>query len=146
MMGRMFAGRCSLAALLMSLLTLTASAQERSSVGEAALHEIYNALQARDVERLTSRAANRVDLTIFGSSELLSRSQAKYVVQEFVRTYPPVRIKVNDTSPSDGNWFSSASYWYENADEPLTVYVRLREKSSQDWELRELRFGRSSRR
>lgn len=145
-MGRMFASRWLLAALCTVLFPLVASAQDRRDAGESVLHEIYQALQAGDVEALTSRTADRLDLTIFGSSELLSRSQAKYVLKEFARTYPPVRIEVHDTSPSEGNWFSSARYWFENGDRPLTVYVRLRENHPQEWELRELRFGRSSRR
>ena len=145
-MGRMLATTWLLVTLNATLFSPSASAQDRSAEGEDALHTIYEALQAGDVESMTSRAADRVDLTIFGSSELLSRSQAKYVLKEFIRTYPPVRIEVHDTSPSDGNWFSSASYWYENEERPLTVYLRLRESRPQDWELRELRFGRATRR
>lgn len=148
MFGWMTKRAAFLAVVLASVLSMSARAQSADGnsdqAGSAALQEICQALRAGSVDPLMDRAADRVDLTIFGSSELLSRSQAKYVLMDFFRSYPPTRVEVHETSPSDGNWFASASYWYEGGDGPLTVYLRMRAKSADDWELRELRFGRSA--
>lgn len=111
--------------------------------GEAVLEQIYEAMQSGKVSTLMAVAAERIDLTIFGASEVLSRSQARYVLQDFFGNYPPTRVTLHETSPSEGNWFASASYWHRDADGPLTVYLRMRVGSGGNWELRELRFGQS---
>lgn len=121
---------------------VTASAQYDGAV---ALEEIRMALSLGDVERLVERLGPRIDLTLFGTNELLSRSQARYVVKSFFAEYPPIAVDLIDTTESDGNWFASAGYWYETGTAPMSVYLRLR-LGSAGWELRELRFDRSSAR
>ena len=110
--------------------------------GVEVVEEIRGALQEGDPERLVRASSARMDVTILGTSELLSRSQAKYVVKSFFAEYPPVEVEIVDTSQSNGNWFASAAYWYETGAEPLSIYVRLRNRSG-EWELRELRIDRT---
>lgn len=113
--------------------------------GERALQEIQVALASGDARGLIRRSADRVDITVFGASEVLSRSQSMYVMKDFFRDYRPARISLEETSGSDGNWFASARYWAENEDTPFAVYVRMR-LNERRWELRELRIGRSNSR
>lgn len=133
--------------VLMLVLTTPLRAQNADEAaqraGAATLEKIYDAMRSGSVESLIDVTADRVDLTLFGSSEMLSCSQARYVIQDFFRNYPPARVVEHETSPSDGNWFASASYWYRGGDGPLTVYLRMRARDATGWELRELRFGRS---
>lgn len=109
--------------------------------GRVVLQEVRAALSRGDAEGLIKRSAGRIDLTVIGVSELLSRSQARYVVRSFFADYPPARVEIVDTYESGGNWFASAGYWYENGPSPLSVYLRLR-RGAGGWELRELRIDR----
>ncbi|GEM_PF-1753180 len=122
-----------------------ASAQPRDAradrSGEQTLRQVYDGIRNADVASLSEVAADRIDLTILGTGEVLSRSQARYVLQNFFRTYPPTEVSVDETSPSQGNWFASGHYWYEGSTEPMTIYVRMRSTAAGGWELRELRFG-----
>lgn len=111
--------------------------------GALALEEIREALSVGDVERLMERSGHRIDLTLFGTNELLSRSQASYVIQSFFAEYPPTVVTLIDTTEADGNWFASAAYWYETGTDAISVYLRLRQNAT-GWELRELRFDRLS--
>lgn len=135
------------AAIAPFLLSSGALAQSNQTAleraGASALEGVYESLRTGRVATLVDVLADRVDLTIFGSSEVLSKSQAKYVLQDFFRNYPPTSLTVHETSPSEGNWFASAAYGYRGVDEPLTVYLRMRVRDAYRWELRELRFGRS---
>lgn len=119
------------------------SGPDLEQAGAEALDQIYSAMRSGRVASLMHVAADRLDLTIFGASEVLSKSQARYVLQDFFRNYPPTQVTVHETSPSEDNWFASASYWYRGGDGPLTVYLRMRVKGAGVWELRELRFGES---
>lgn len=123
--------------------TLTPSAAWAQQEGDEVLRGVREALEKGDAEQLMEASGERIDLTVFGVSELLSRSQASYVVRAFFAEYPPSAVRLIDTSESDGNWFASAEYSYESGTVPLSVYLRLRRGSS-GWELRELRFDRST--
>lgn len=127
------------------LATLVPGAASAQHDGAAVLEDIRGAFSEGDVERLMRRSGERIDLTVFGVSELLSRSQARYVLRSFFAEYPPTMVALVDTSESEGNWFASAGYWYETGKAPLSVYLRLR-RGSAEWELRELRFDRPAAR
>lgn len=113
--------------------------------GHEVLEDIRTALEEGDAEQLMKRSGDRIDMTVFGVSELLSRSQARYVLRAFFAEYRPSAVQLIDTSESDGNWFAAAGYSYERGMAPLSVYLRLR-RGSAGWELRELRFERTSAR
>lgn len=110
--------------------------------GAEVLEEIRSALERGDAGRLVEHGSERIDVTIFGTSELLSRSQATYVIRSFLREYPPSDVRIIDTSSADGHWFASAGYRHQGSAAPFSVYVRLRQ-GSERWELRELRVDRS---
>lgn len=95
-----------------------------------------------DAGAIMRHSARRVDVTLFGSSELFSRSQAGYVLKAFFNEYRPERLLLNERSASEGNWFVAGRYWYEAAESPLAVYLRVRRTDS-GWELRDVRIGRS---
>lgn len=104
-----------------------------------AFQQVRAAFESGDVDALIRRCADRVDLSLFGDGELLSKSQAKYVMREFFRDYPPLELDVEETSSTEGSWFASGVYRHGRGD-PLSVYFRLRSSGS-EWELREIRFA-----
>ena len=131
--------------LLAFLLPGAASAQQTvpgsMDSEQTVLEDVRAALSSGDTESLMSRTDERVDVTIFGTSELLSRSQARYVIRSFFAQYPPSRAEILETTQADDNWFASGRYATEVEPEPLSFYLLLRH-GAVGWELRELRFDR----
>ena len=118
-----------------------ASPDPRNAVGYEALKRVTRFFAQGDADALMEHAGERVDVTLLGSSDLFSRSQATYVVRDFFRHFPPARLDLNETSATEGNWFAAGRYWYQNGDAPLSVYLRL-SVSNSEWELREIRISR----
>lgn len=142
--------KTSLRHVLLVLLTCavlpSARAQTPELVDNAAppaLSVLVDAFRAGDTDTLMKHSAHRLDLTLFGISELFSRSQAGYVLSDFFNEYRPLRLQMTETSGSEGNWFAAGRYWYQRGEAPLTVYFRLRSGDGA-WELREVRIGRTA--
>lgn len=132
-----------LVAAVLVVTTFSPMAAHAQQDGDDAFERMRKALADGDVEAIIQHAGARIDLTVFGTSELLSRSQARYVLRSFFAEYPPLRVDVVDSSLSSGHWFATAGYWFEAGSEPLSAYLRLQD-GARGWELRELRFERSS--
>lgn len=128
-------------ALLLIASVVFVAAPAFAQVERSALEEIEAALGEADVNALNERAAERVELTLFGSAAMYSRGQAMYVLAEFFREYPPRRVDFSDPSRSGGNWFALGQYHYERGENPLRVFIRLRSNGGQ-WQLREVRIER----
>lgn len=118
------------------------TAAPQGNVQPPALRAIIEAFQEGDSGTLTKYSARRLDVTLFGISELFSRSQAGYVLHDFFRQYRPERLEITEASGAEGNWFAAGRYWYGRGDAPLAVYLRLRSGEG-GWELREVRIGRT---
>lgn len=111
-----------------------AEAQDSEAV---VLARIETAFAQGNVAGLLERAADRLDITMFGTSAVYSRAQAQYVLEGFFRDYPPRPFRFQEPSRRDENCFVTGRYGY--GDDPLRVYVRLRRQGA-DWELREIRI------
>lgn len=131
----------------------TAAAQDVDTITSAApgrggqdapilLGEVLDAFGRGDARGVVNCSSRRLDVTLFGVSELFSQSQVGYVLSDFFAEYPPQRLDVTETSGSIDNWFAAGRFWYERGDTPLSVYFRLR-FSGGEWELREVRIGRT---
>jgi len=96
-----------------------------------------------DAAEMMKYSAKHLDFTLFGSSELYSRSQAGYVLKAFFDEYRPEKLLLTEMSGSEANWFAAGSYSYVTGDSHLAVYLRLR-RGDFGWELREVRIGRMS--
>ncbi len=129
--------------LLVSLGTAGNSwAQEADSLAQA----LTLALTQGDATRLLEQAAPQVELALLGSGRLYSRMQARYVLMDFFRVYPPVRFEVGEDRWMDPHRFVVGEYWYAQGTAPLRVYMRLYREESR-WALQELRVtaGRPKR-
>ena len=122
------------------LLVLLGTGREAVAQQDAALAYVERAVEAGDAEALLSEATERVEIALFGSSTLYSRAQALYVMEHFFQEYPPVQFSLQHTSAADGNWFASGPYYHTHSDRPLRVYVRLRVRGEEQWEVREVRI------
>lgn len=132
--------------ILLTCAVLPSAAQTPDPVGSVAppaLGALVDAFRAGDSDALMKHSAQRLDVTLFGISELFSRSQAGYVLSDFFDEYRPLRLEITETSGSEGNWFAAGRYWYERGEAPLAVYFRLRSGEGV-WKLREVRIGRTA--
>lgn len=131
------------AALLLLVIAMARPNDAAAQTERGLLDEVETALETGDVTALSRRSADRVELTLFGAASMYSRGQAMYVMADFFREFPPVRAALREPSRSGSNWFALGEYYYERADEPLRVFVRLRSKAGR-WELREVRIERAA--
>lgn len=106
---------------------------------EHVLQEVERAFGQGDSRVLSDASADRVEITLFGSTTLFSRGQAAFVLNDFFQQYPPRRCDFKEATRTDGSWFAAGQYWYGTTDTPLQVYVGLRERGAA-WELREIRI------
>ncbi|GIV62170.1 DUF4783 domain-containing protein [Rhodocaloribacter litoris] len=108
--------------------------QER---GTGAIQAIEEAFSRGDVETLLHRAAPQVEIAVFEPSRLYSRGQARYVLRTFFRAYPPRRFVLRDYFETHSGWFAEGDFWHVRGEEPLRIYLRLRQRAGR-WELREI--------
>src|SRR5690625_7130243 len=59
-----------------------------------AVSRIVLAMAAGDASALAAEAAERVELTLFGSASMSSRAQAVYVLAEFFRVHAPHGVEL----------------------------------------------------
>ena len=109
----------------------------------AELMHLERAFARGDASEMMKYSAKHVDITLFNSNELYSRSQAGYVLKAFFDEYRPERLMLGEISGTEANWFAAGRYWYVTGEMHLVVYLRLR-RAEFGWELREIRIGRIS--
>ena len=100
--------------------------------------KIEQALARGQAGQVLAVAGAQVEIRILGRGTLYSRSQALYVLAEFLEHYPPARFVFSKYASADGRRFAFGSYWVRGHNIPLQVYVNLRQREGV-WELRELR-------
>ncbi len=108
------------------------------------MERIQTALEKGDARLLLDASAERLELNLLGTNGLYSRSQAQYVMQNFFRQYPPKRFSFQERTEAQGSQVGAGYYWHEPAEQPLWVFVMLRDKDGQP-ELREIRIERRLR-
>jgi hypothetical protein len=128
-----------LVACLLFIATTDAYAQDPEQ--RAPMEVLQDALRRGDTNALASISSDRVEVTLFNSAAMYSRGQAMYVLADFFRQYPPVRISFSEGSRAGANWFVMGEYSYEGGDQSLRLFVRMRSKDGRP-ELRELRIDR----
>jgi len=106
-----------------------------------AVSRIELAMAAGDASALAAEAAERVELTLFGSASMYSRAQAVYVLAEFFREHAPHDVELDPPSRAGDNCFALGRYYIEGGDMPLRIFLRLRSKHDA-WQIREIRIER----
>lgn len=117
-----------------------AYAQQDSTV----LAQIESAFRSSDAEALLSRAANRVDVVIFGKGASYSREQATLVLLDFFRRNPPRQVSFEQQVLADDRRSMVGHYRMAGAEAPVSVSVRLRARGSQ-WQVRAVRIEQRGR-
>lgn len=134
-------GSMGVALVLILGLTLMPERLYGQSRAEDVLAQVERAFGHGDSQLLADVSADRVEITLFGTSTLFSRGQALYVLNDFFQQYPPRRCSFREATRTDGSWFAAGRYWYGTSDTPLRVYVGLRDQGTA-WEMREIRIDK----
>lgn len=128
--------------------TDTASVEDTTSAGTSPppaeteiVDRIEGAFTDGDAARLLGLAADRVEVSLFGTQTFYSSSQAFYVLQGFFEDYSPRRFAIGDVTRTGASYFVSGEYNHGRSAQTLQVYVRLVRRDGEDaWGLREIRI------
>ncbi len=137
--------------LVLVLLTVIGGApsvawgQPADSTGQeeppAVVQRIASAFADGDAGRLLTPAADRVEITLFGTRTFYSSAQALYVLREFFRRHTPRRFQVRDVMETGTNCFVQGEYEQVRRARRLQVYVRLGQPEGEElWHLHEIRI------
>lgn len=103
---------------------------------------VTSGFEAGDARTLLQDAADRVEISLFGTRTFYSRGQAFYVVDNFFQEYGPRRFALEDTVAADGSSFLTGRYWHVRTDRPLQVFIRMG-TPDQQWKIQEVRIESS---
>jgi len=108
------------------------------------VERVQRALSAGAPSTLLTPAADRVEITLFGTRTFYSRDQAFYVLQNFFKEHGPRRFAVQDTVQTERTYFVTGTYWHTRDEQPLRIFVRLSAADAR-WKLQEVRIGTERR-
>lgn len=97
-----------------------------------------------DAQRLLTPAADRVEVSLFGTRTFYSNAQAFYVLRDFFDEHVPQRFTVQDVTETETSCFVTGTYQHVRSERALQVYVRLTRPSEKTWQLHEVRISASA--
>lgn len=135
--------RLTMALLVVTVGVTAARAQSRDTARAASprppvVERVVGAFSEGSAERLLTPATDRVEVSLFGTRTVYSRSQASYVLRDFFDRYAPRRFVVDDVTETGPSYFVAGRYEHAQSDQPLQVYVRLIKQSGGTWGLHEV--------
>jgi hypothetical protein len=92
-----------------------------------------------DAQRLLTPAADRVEVSLFGTRTFYSSAQAFYVLEDFFDTHPPTGFEVDDVTETGESCFLRGQLDHRRDERTLQVYVRLMRRDAA-WQLQEIRI------
>src|SRR6056297_2597403 len=122
--------RLAFALLLFGLGTTAAWGQTSSpdgpkSVPDTVLRRVTTAFIDGNAQLLLSPAADRVEVSLFGTRTFYSSAQAFYVLRDFFEAHPPARFSLADTTGAGTSGFLRGTFVHTRGERSLRVYVRL---------------------
>jgi len=136
--------RLFLCVLLTGVATSSVWAQEQAlgeRVPSDVVDRVSTAFSKGDAELLLTPAADRVEVSLFGTRSFYSSAQSFYVLRHFFESHPPANFTLDDTTASGPSCFVQGRFQPARADRVLQVYVRLVRQGENTWRLHEVRIG-----
>jgi len=136
--------RFSLVLLLAGMsvpVALGQTADRPETVPDTVVQRVSSAFQSGDAQRLLTPAADRVEVSLFGTRTFYSSAQAFYVLRKFFEAHPPTRFSLADTTGAGTSSFLRGRFEHTRDERTLEVYVRLVRHSGDAWHLHEVRIG-----
>lgn len=136
--------RLSLVLLLVGLGGTAAFGQEQATPKEAVpdtvVQRVSSAFQAGNAQLLLNSAADRIEVSLFGTRTFYSSAQAFYVLSDFFERHPPANFVLADTTGAGTSTFLRGRLNHTRSERPLQVYVRLVRYEKKTWRLHEVRI------
>ncbi len=104
---------------------------------------LETAFLASDADALLDGAADRVEIVLFGQGGMYRRAQARHVLRDFFRRYPPDRVAFAERSSSDDGRMAIGRYWAQRGGAPLTLRL-LHRADDGAWSLTSIRVEQPS--
>lgn len=79
-----------------------------------------------DEESLLEFVGQRVELALLGQRRRYTRAQAKYVLDDFFRRFPPESFSVDHSLSQQDEWWLTGRYVVRFNAEQMRVYLRFR--------------------
>jgi hypothetical protein len=115
------------------------SASRAGAVPDTVVQRVTTAFVDGDAQRLLSPAADRVEVSLFGTRTFYSSAQAFYVLEDFFETHPPADFEVGDVTEAGESCFLRGRFDHGRDERTLQVYVRLVRRGDV-WLLQEIRI------
>lgn len=136
--------RLSLVLLLLGLGTRVAHGQGTPAGGpqtvpDTVLQRVTTAFADGNAERLLTPAADRIEVSLFGTRTFYSSAQAFYVLREFFDTHPPSSFSLSDATGTGRSTFMRGQLDHNRDERTLQIYVRLVQRQG-TWRLHEIRI------
>ncbi len=125
--------------LLLACAAWPSDAQE----ADADFARLETAFLDSDADALLDGAASRVEIVLFGQGGIYRRAQARHVLRDFFRRYPPERVAFAERSSSDDGRMAIGRYWAQRGGAPLVVRL-LHRADGETWSLTSIRVEQPS--
>ncbi len=137
--------RLSLALLIIGMGATTVRGQDQSvvdprAVPDTVVQRVSEAFRAGDAQLLLAAAADRVEVSLFGTRTVYSSAQAFYVLSDFFERHPPAAFTLADTTGTGASCFLRGRFTHAHGERPLQIYVRLVRHDERAWQLHELQI------
>lgn len=108
------------------------------AVPDSVIKRITAGLSNGDTQQLLTPAADRVEISLFGTRTFYSSAQALYVLRDFFDTHTPSDFTIVDATGSGQSCFVRGQLRHARSERPFQVYLRLVRREA-TWELHEIR-------
>ncbi|MEZ4824761.1 MAG: DUF4783 domain-containing protein [Bacteroidia bacterium] len=106
---------------------------------ERVLDEVTESLVDGDPDKLSRHFSERVEVTVLGKRQTLSKTQATYVIRDFFTNYPPDSFNTLHTGESNGTKYALGVLRSEKGLFEVNIFIQV-----SDTRINEIRFERSN--
>ncbi len=136
--------RLALALLLLGMGPSVVRGQSSDTSGTGVIRDtlvqrVSTAFVDGNAQLLLTPAADRVEVSLFGTNTFYSNAQAFYVLRDFFDTHPPADFAVGDVTEAGNSFFVRGQFDHNRDSRTLQVYVRL-VRRAEAWRLQEVRI------
>ncbi|MFB6248949.1 MAG: DUF4783 domain-containing protein [Salinibacter sp.] len=113
--------------------------RDAQAAPDTIITRVTTAFSEGDAQRLLTPAADRVEVSLFGTRTFYSSAQAYYVLDDFFDRHPPTDFVVDDVTEAGDSCFLRGRFEHRRDERTLQVYVRLTRRDAA-WRLQEIRI------
>lgn len=108
------------------------------AVPDSVVKRVTAGLSNGNTQQLLTPAADRVEISLFGTRTFYSSAQALYVLRDFFDTHTPADFTIVDATGAGQSCFVRGELRHTRSERPFQVYLRLVRREAK-WELHEIR-------